>query len=432
MSIPVDNTWTLTFDEEFNGTSVDTNVWETNWLGNPGAITKPINSQELAAYDPAQVSVYGGSLHLTAIESPVTVNGIDYQYRSGIVESHDSFSQTYGYFEARIFLPGTNGQIADWPAFWTDGEHWPTDGEMDIMEGLGGTAAYHYHSSGGAWGQGVKGDYTGWHTFGALWEPGKVSFYYDNQYVGAITSGITDSPNYLILNLGIGIHSILQVPAEMLVDWVHVYSIDPSAVPVDPQANYTGPGGLDAGQSLVGTASNDQLVGTSGTDNIYGLAGNDTLSGKGGTDEIIGDAGKDRLVGGGGADYISGGDGNDLLAGGGAADTLDGGAGADIFRYSSVNDSLAAPGKFDTIVDFSHTEHDVIDLRRIDANAVSSGSQAFNFIGTGAFTHHAGELRYEASGTDLYVYGDVNGDGVADFELKLLNVASLVAHDFIL
>ena len=86
MTIPVDSSWTLTFDEEFNGTSLDTDVWGTNWLGTDGAITKPINSAELAAYDPAQVSVSDGSLHLTAVASPVTVNGTEYDYRSGIVQ----------------------------------------------------------------------------------------------------------------------------------------------------------------------------------------------------------------------------------------------------------------------------------------------------------------------------------------------------------
>ena len=57
MSIPVDSSWTLTFAEEFNGTSLNSDVWGSNWLGVPGTVTKPVNTLELAAYDPAQVSV---------------------------------------------------------------------------------------------------------------------------------------------------------------------------------------------------------------------------------------------------------------------------------------------------------------------------------------------------------------------------------------
>ena len=114
MAIPIDSSWTLTFDEEFNGTSLDTDVWSANWLGAPGAVTPPINGAELAAYDPDQVSVYDGSLHLTAVQSPVTVNGTEYDYSSGIVQTNGSFEQTYGYFEARIYLPEADGEIVEY------------------------------------------------------------------------------------------------------------------------------------------------------------------------------------------------------------------------------------------------------------------------------------------------------------------------------
>ena len=59
------------------------------------------------------------------------------------------FSFTYGYMEARIWLPGS-GEIADWPAFWADGQNWPTDGENDVLEGLGGQACAHFHNPAGA------------------------------------------------------------------------------------------------------------------------------------------------------------------------------------------------------------------------------------------------------------------------------------------
>src|SRR5581483_7553802 len=247
--------------DEFNGTSLDSSKWTANWLGAPGAITKPINSAEYAAYDPAQVSVSGGVLHLKTAASPVTVDGVNYDYRSGMVQTNGNFGQTYGYFEAKVYLPSSGGEIANWPGFWLDGQNWPTDGELDVVEGLGGQAAYHFHSPSGGPGSAVSGDYTGWHTFGADWEPGKVDYYYDNQLVGTITTGITNSPMYLILNNGMGTWGGPQmVPADMQVDWVHVYSQDSSATAVAAEAGYTGPGGTGIPVAGGGTGTAPTIV----------------------------------------------------------------------------------------------------------------------------------------------------------------------------
>ena len=73
-----------------------------------------------------------------------------------------------------------------------------------------------------------------------------------------------------------------------------------------------------------------------------------------------------------------------------------------------------------------------IDLRGIDANTGTAGDQAFSFIGTAAFSATAGELRYAFDGTDTWVQGDVDGDGVADFEIVLSGEYPMVAGDFYL
>ncbi|MDB5686844.1 MAG: hypothetical protein JWR77_1433, partial [Rhizorhabdus sp.] len=67
---------------------------------------------------------------------------------------------------------------------------------------------------------------------------------------------------------------------------------------------------------------------------------------------------------------------------------------------------------------------------KVDLGGVYGGT--FKFLGSGAFTGHAGELHYGVSGSDLLVSGDVNGDGVADFELKLIGIATIEAGDFVL
>lgn len=200
--------WKLTFQDEFNGTSLNTSKWATGWFGS--GITGPINSSEQECYDPGQVSVSGGTLNITVVKSSCTAGGKTYPYRSGLISSNPSsgapnqpspgFQQVYGFFQARIYLPGSGGAIDNWPAWWTDGQSWPQDGEMDVLEGLGGQACYHFHSPAGGPGGCVSGKFTGWHTYGADWKPGSVTYYYDGKAVGTITTGITSAPMYLILN----------------------------------------------------------------------------------------------------------------------------------------------------------------------------------------------------------------------------------------
>ena len=74
----------------------------------------------------------------------------------------------------------------------------------------------------------------------------------------------------------------------------------------------------------------------------------------------------------------------------------------------------------------------LIDLSAMDANKAAAGDQAFAFLGTGDFTHHAGELRYGVDSAGAHVYGDVNGDGVADFHILVAGLTTLLASDFIL
>jgi hypothetical protein len=215
------------FRDDFNGTRIDLAKWRPNWLaGNDTDITKPVNSAELSCYDPAQVSVGGGYLRLRAVARQCRDNkGVTYPYASGLVESAHDFTFTYGRIEARMWLPGT-GAIQNWPAFWANGTgQWPTTGELDVMEGLEGRACWHFHSTaGGPGGCASLANPAGWHTFAAEWRPGVVTYFYDGVQVGRIGSNITASPMYLIFNLGLStkISPPVQLPSEMLVDWVRV------------------------------------------------------------------------------------------------------------------------------------------------------------------------------------------------------------------
>ncbi len=219
----------------------------------------------------------------------------------------------------------------------------------------------------------------------------------------------------------------------------------------------------DAGDDLLnGDAGNDTLVGGVGADRLYGGAGIDTasyigaqkgvvanlatptantgdakgdvyssienlagssygdrLEGNAVANMLSGGAGNDLLNGAAGNDLLNGDAGNDTLIGGIGADDLFGGAGADRFIFSASNESTLASTGRDSIFDFLAAQGDSIDLSRMDANTKIAGDQAFSFISSAAFTGKAGELRYTSSASDTYIYGDVNGDGKADFSIHL-------------
>lgn len=154
------------------------------------------------------------------------------------------------------------------------------------------------------------------------------------------------------------------------------------------------------------------------------LLGNDSknsLKGGDGDDLLNGQAGNDRLLGGAG---------NDVVVGAQGADWLVGNGGADIFVFKTPGGT--SPGAPDTIVDFNSTEGDHIDLREMDANTTLAGDQAF-VLGGSAFTGLAGELIQRIDGAGRTVLqGDINGDGSADFEIRILTGPVLNISDFYL
>lgn len=219
-------------------------------------------------------------------------------------------------------------------------------------------------------------------------------------------------------------------------------------------------GGGDGDDVLVGGAGNDLLDGGAGNDTASyaaisaavrvslaiagaqatGGAGNDTLTGienlVGGTgaDILVGNDGANLIEGGGGADQLSGGGGADILIGGGGRDLLQGGAGGDIFRFAALGDlPVTTVTTADTITDFNSAQGDRIDLSAIDAiKQTASVNDAFTWIGSGAFTKVAGQLRYVVTNGVGLVSGDIDGNGTADFAIRIDGGPALTALDFIL
>jgi beta-glucanase (GH16 family) len=217
----------MAFDDEFDTSSLNTALWTVGWFGS--GITKPVNTAEDVCYDPANVSQSNGELDLALQATSETCGGATEPYAGALVSTYNHFSFTYGFVEVRAWLAGSGTTVYDWPQIWTDGQSWPADGEIDLLEGLQGSACYHWHGppSGIGYGACPSGTFTGgWHTFGVDWEPGVVTFYYDGFDVGSITSAtstITSSPMYLILVSSTSTSSVVQAPAVERFDYVRVW-----------------------------------------------------------------------------------------------------------------------------------------------------------------------------------------------------------------
>lgn len=180
--------------------------------------------------------------------------------------------------------------------------------------------------------------------------------------------------------------------------------------------------GLGGSDTLYGDQGSDSLLGSAGGDSLFGGLGADTLSGGDGNDWLSGDEAADRILGNLGDDTIIGGDTGDLLYGGTG--------GADRFVYLSFADSYGTTtATRDRIMDFE-TGLDRIDLRAVDANIATAADNAF--VAVAAFTSVAGQLIQRVVGTNLFLEGDVNGDGVADFAIQFAGIGSISAGDIIL
>ncbi len=173
------------------------------------------------------------------------------------------------------------------------------------------------------------------------------------------------------------------------------------------------------------------LTGSSAT-NGYGNDSANAITGNVSANVLKGGVGEDRLYGGGGDDTINGESGNDWLEGGAGRDRYFGGMGADVFVFRDGDLASALRSSCDQIYDFSAAEGDCIRLTYIDANSIAAGDQAFAFIGTDAFSGSAGQLRYQQIGDNTYLSGDTDGDGIADFTIRVDGLHDLGRGDLLL
>lgn len=155
-------------------------------------------------------------------------------------------------------------------------------------------------------------------------------------------------------------------------------------------------------------------------ENVLGSNGADRITGDDGANMLNGRSGNDLLAGAGGNDTILGGNGNDTLVGGVGADNMTGGNNADRFVFAAAA-HLGLAGGADRITDFQ-TGLDVIALNALN----------LTWIDTGAFTGTGAELRVNLVGAHSQLQLDLDGDGLRDADILVLNQTGLSATDFLL
>jgi Ca2+-binding RTX toxin-like protein len=144
---------------------------------------------------------------------------------------------------------------------------------------------------------------------------------------------------------------------------------------------------------------------------------------------LIGNAGTNSLIAGLGSDVLTGGAGSDRLYGG--ADKV-----KDVFDFNAITESRTGVAR-DIVYDFV-TEIDKIDLSGIDANTekIKAGDQAFLFNNKAAKANSVwfavADIDGDKKANDMVIYGDVDGNFAADFEIGLLGLTTIDANDLIL
>lgn len=234
--------WTLVWNDEFDGTSIDRTKWGYD-VGGHGW-----GNNELQYYTDRKENSFVENGKLIIQLRKEEYNGR--QYTSARMVTKYRGDWLYGHIEIRAKLPWGKGT---WPAIWmlpTDWEYggWPNSGEIDIMEHVGydqdvihgSTHSKKYYFK-------INTQKTGtikianvsseFHTYAIDWFPDRIDFFVDgNKYFSSTNDGTGweawpfDKRFHLIMNIAFGgdwggakgiDESIL--PQRMEVDYVRVY-----------------------------------------------------------------------------------------------------------------------------------------------------------------------------------------------------------------
>ena len=237
--------WTKTFEDNFS--SNDFSKWNI-WYG--GAF-----NNELQLYQSQNLSITNGNLVINAKQENVTgpTTAFDatpktFNYTSGRIESNSLISSSSSSpsvrLMARIKLPAGYGM---WPAFWSYGDPWPKQGEIDVLEARGQedfkyqTNYFYGKVANRNLVHGAEGYVTTdvslqscYHVYELIWSQNDLKFYFDGVLVktnsGGYVTSLFGKSEKITLNVAVGGNffsnfnpSLIQT-GTMYVDWVKVFT----------------------------------------------------------------------------------------------------------------------------------------------------------------------------------------------------------------
>jgi beta-glucanase (GH16 family) len=246
--------WILVWSDEFSGTGLpDAKKWTYDTHRNQaGWYNNEKQYYARARWDNSRIE--GGRLIITARKERLS-SAPDYggqNYTSARLITQGLASWTYGFFEIRAKMPCGLGT---WPAIWMlgTGGRWPDDGEIDIMEQRGTSAAEKQsimgsvHTRAYNWSSSTIGvakssstplpkACTEFNNYQLTWDADQIQigvngvnyFWFLNPKNGDTREWPFHANQYLLLNLAMGGDlggniDDAQLPAQFEIDYVRVY-----------------------------------------------------------------------------------------------------------------------------------------------------------------------------------------------------------------
>ena len=238
--------YTLTWSDEFNGTSMDATAWTAETGdGCPGLCGWGNNELEYYTNPPNNLFFQDGKMIIEA--KAETFGGKN--YTSARIKTQGKKTFKFGRIDIRAILPKGKGI---WPAFWMLPQNnvyggWPRSGEIDIMENIGSEPSRvlgTLHFGPGPNSTYISRNYTlsgsafndQFHVFSFEWKQDQIKIYVDDNLFSTVNKADLGSNTYpfnelfyFVINLAVGGNLpgapdvTTQFPQWLIIDYVRVY-----------------------------------------------------------------------------------------------------------------------------------------------------------------------------------------------------------------